>query len=88
MSRLLAGTLLRSLPPTLTVPASCRSRPARIRSAVVLPQPDGPEQDDQLARRDVQVEPVEGVHVAVRAAQPRQLDGDPAGGLAGCGGHA
>ncbi len=42
MSRLLAGTAVRSRPPTLIVPASCRSRPARIRSTVVLPHPDGP----------------------------------------------
>src|SRR4051794_31410788 len=42
MSRLLAGTLVMSLPPTVTVPESDVSKPATMRSAVVLPQPDGP----------------------------------------------
>ena len=42
MSRLAAGTGAMSLPSTVTVPLSAVSNPARIRSAVVLPQPDGP----------------------------------------------
>ena len=42
MSRLFAGTLVRSLPSTDTVPEVASSSPARMRSAVVLPQPDGP----------------------------------------------
>ncbi len=42
MSRLLAGTLVRSLPPTDTVPDVGWSSPARIRRTVVLPQPEGP----------------------------------------------
>ena len=42
MSRLLAGTRVMSWPPTATRPPSASSSPARIRSAVVLPQPDGP----------------------------------------------
>src|SRR2546429_5007348 len=42
MSRLAAGTGEMSLPSTVTVPLSAISNPARIRSAVVLPQPDGP----------------------------------------------
>ena len=42
MSRLLAGTLVRSLPPTDTEPEVAWSRPARMRSAVVFPHPDGP----------------------------------------------
>src|SRR5215469_4514672 len=42
MSRLAAGTGAMSLPSTVTVPLSAVSNPARIRRAVVLPQPDGP----------------------------------------------
>ena len=72
MSRLLAGTSVMSWPPTTTRPASASSRPASSRSAVVLPQPDGPEQGDQLAGLDAQVEAVERVHGAVAAAQVRR----------------
>ena len=42
MSRLAAGTAEMSLPSISTSPASANSKPATIRSAVVLPQPDGP----------------------------------------------
>src|SRR5262250_2618742 len=42
MSRLAAGTGAMFLPSTVTVPLSAVSNPARIRSAVVLPQPEGP----------------------------------------------
>src|ERR1700751_1489875 len=42
MSRLAAGTPDISLPSTSTTPESAVSKPARMRSAVVLPQPDGP----------------------------------------------
>src|SRR5690349_19874165 len=42
MSRLAGGTGAMSLPSTVTVPPSAVSNPARIRSAVVLPQPEAP----------------------------------------------
>ena len=42
MSRREAGTDEMSLPSTRTVPTSAVSKPATMRSAVVLPQPDGP----------------------------------------------
>ena len=42
MSRLAAGMPDTSRPSTSTVPESAVSKPARIRSAVVLPHPDGP----------------------------------------------
>ena len=42
MSRLAAGMPETSLPSTSTSPVSAVSNPATIRSAVVLPQPDGP----------------------------------------------
>ncbi len=40
--RLEAGSLVTSLLPIMTVPPSSTSSPARARSAVVLPQPEGP----------------------------------------------
>ena len=42
MLRLWAGVPVMSLSPTSTVPESAHSNPAAMRSAVVLPQPDGP----------------------------------------------
>src|SRR5579871_3083166 len=42
ISRLAAGTEEMSLPSTSTEPVSAISKPATMRSAVVLPQPDGP----------------------------------------------
>ena len=42
MSRLFGETRVTSLPSTTIAPASGRSKPATSRSAVVLPQPDGP----------------------------------------------
>src|SRR6202034_2440863 len=42
MSRLAAGIRETSVPSTVTDPESAASKPARMRSAVVLPHPDGP----------------------------------------------
>jgi hypothetical protein len=42
------------------------SMPAMMRSSVVLPQPEGPEQGDQLAGRDVEVDVVERLEIAER----------------------
>ena len=42
MSRSLGVSLLTTFPPMVRVPLVMSSRPATIRSAVVLPQPDGP----------------------------------------------
>ena len=42
MSRSLGGTSLTTLPPMEMVPPVTSSRPATIRSAVDLPQPEGP----------------------------------------------
>jgi hypothetical protein len=44
------------------LPASGRSSPARQRSVVVLPQPDGTEQRDQLAGPDPEADAVDGIH--------------------------
>src|SRR3954453_11349512 len=42
MSRSFGDTSLTTRPPIFTVPSEMSSRPATMRSAVVLPQPDGP----------------------------------------------
>ena len=76
ISRLFAETLVRSLPSTETVPEVASSRPARMRSAVVLPHPGRAEQGDQLTRLDVQRQPVEGLDRAVDPGEVVQLDGN------------
>ena len=43
---------------------SAHSRSATIRSRVVLPQPDGPDQRDELARRDLQIHAVQRERLA------------------------
>ena len=42
--------------PTRISPPPAARKPATSRSVVVLPQPDGPEQGDQLARPHLEVE--------------------------------
>ena len=42
MSRSFAGTLFMTSPSILSVPEEIDSKPAIMRSVVVLPQPDGP----------------------------------------------
>ena len=54
---------------------SGHSKPAMIRKAVVLPQPLGPEQGDELSRVDLEIEVVERDDVPETAAKPRELDG-------------
>jgi hypothetical protein len=81
MSRLLAGTRVMSSPPTSTRPASAVSRPARIRSAVVLPQPDGPSSETNSPGLDEQVEARPAPRHRVRPRQRLEVD-------AGTGGHA
>ena len=56
-------------------PESGFSKPAIIRSVVVLPQPDAPEQREELARRDVEVDAVDGGHAVERLDQLMQPDG-------------
>ena len=55
--RLLGGTRSRSSPPSVDRPASGCSKPARMRSSVVLPQPDGPSSAknsfSRISQRDI-----------------------------------
>ena len=41
---------------------------------VVLPEPFGPEQAEELAGRNLQVEPVNGEHLAVALGQALRVD--------------
>ena len=61
-----------SLPASVIVPELGVSRPATIRSVVVLPQPDGPEQREERAARHVEVELADGVEGAVVLGQLAQ----------------
>ena len=76
MSRLLAGRRVTSLPPTTTRPPSASSRPASSRSAVVLPQPDGPSSATSSPGAQRQVEPVERGDRCRTAAQVLEPDLD------------
>ena len=80
MSRLLAGTSVMSLPSTRTRPPSRRSRPASTRSAVVLPQPEGPSSATSSPGAIVDREAVEGADLAVVALEALELDGDAGAG--------
>ena len=54
-------------------PVGC-SKPPIIRSVVVLPQPDGPEQREELAGLDHEVDVVDGDEIAELLAQCDELD--------------
>ena len=57
-----------------TVPSVTSSRPATRRSAVVLPQPDGAEQHQQLAVGDLEREVVDGGRLAEALGDPLEAD--------------
>ena len=59
MSRSLGGTLLTTREPMRISPPVMFSSPAIMRSRVDLPQPDGPDQDDELAVLNVHVDAVD-----------------------------
>ena len=65
-------------PASTTRPSSGSSKPAIMRSEVVLPQPDGPEQREELAARDLDRDVVDRGHVAepLRDAVEADLDAD------------
>ena len=65
MSRSFGERALTTRSPIETVPPEIVSSPATIRSAVVLPQPDGPDEHEELAVGDVEREALDGVHVAL-----------------------
>ncbi len=58
-SRLFGGMPTAERPPISISPSVGSSKPAIIRSVVVLPQPDGPEQREELARLHLEVDVVD-----------------------------
>ena len=62
------------------MPSSGRSKPAISRSVVVLPEPDGPSSVKNSPARDLEVDAVDGDHLAVGLADPAQPDGGLAAG--------
>ena len=56
MLRLCGGSASSERPSSKISPLVGASKPASIISVVVLPEPDGPEQRQELAPRDVEVE--------------------------------
>ena len=64
MSRSFGGTLLTTRSPIRMSPCEICSSPAIIRSSVDFPQPDGPDENDELAVGDVDIHPVDDLHRA------------------------
>ncbi len=58
-SRSNGASRVTSRPPSSTRPAVGVSKPAIIRSTVVLPEPDGPEHGEELAVADLEVDRVD-----------------------------
>ena len=69
-----AATRVMSASPSSTRPAVGRSKPATMRSSVVLPHPDGPEHRHELALPERQADVVERHHRAEAVGDV--LDGD------------
>ena len=63
-----------STPSTVACPPSGARRPSRISTVVVLPAPFGPEQAEDLAAGDVEVDAVDRDEVAVALDQPADAD--------------
>ena len=72
----LPGLAIRLCPPVEVdlLPASANSRPAMIRSKVVLPEPDGPKQRDEPAGLDLETRPLSyAVNCAESLRHAREL---------------
>ena len=67
-SRSNGASRVTSRPPRCTAPAVGASKPAIIRSTVVLPEPDGPSIAKNSPSRDLEVDRVDGHDVVVGAA--------------------
>ena len=65
-----AAASLTTRPPITIVPVSLRSSPATMRKVVVLPQPDGPEQGQELAVLDGEIDAIDRLQ---RAEMARRL---------------
>ena len=78
--RLCGATSARSAPSRWIEPASGCSKPAIIRSVVVLPHPDGPSSEKNSPAADLEVDAVDRHLVAERLGQPGQRHGAPSSG--------
>ena len=65
MSRSFGERLFTIRSPIVIVPSVIASSPAIMRSAVVLPQPDRPDEDEKLAVRDIEREILDGVDASL-----------------------
>ena len=74
MSRSFGSTSLTGSPPIRMTPSVGSSRPAIIRSAVDLPQPDGPSRTRKLAVGDVEAEIGHRFDVAEALGDPIEVD--------------
>ncbi len=74
MSRLLGATRVMSLPSTTIEPELGRSKPATSRSAVVLPQPDGPSSERNSPCSELDVDPLQRDDRAEGAVQVPELE--------------
>ena len=74
MSRSFGGTSLTTRPPIAISPSVISSSPAIIRSRVDLPQPDGPDEHDELAVGDVDVDAVDDLGAAEPLLHAADLD--------------
>ena len=73
--RLCGGVRETSTPSSRIAPSSGRSKPAIIRSVVVLPQPEGPSTVKNSPGRDLEVDAVDDRGVAVALGQAFEPDG-------------
>ena len=71
MSRSFGRSSLTTRPPISIPPASASSRPAIVRSRVLLPQPDGPTSTANSPAGTVKVDASDGVRRAVGLVQRR-----------------
>src|SRR6266567_9211980 len=71
-----------SRPPWTIAPSSCVSKPAMIRSSVVLPQPDGPRKIISLPRSTASAMPDSAVNFPKRLVIPESLRYGPSAGSA------
>ncbi len=78
-SRLCGARRMTSLSPNRMLPSSGRMKPASTIRSVVLPEPDGPEQRQELAASNVEVDVVERRDLAVGLGDPANGDGDGGG---------
>ena len=60
--------------PSRTAPEVGSAKPATMRSVVVLPQPDGPEQDHELAVGDIERDVAHRIDVAVALGDAIDLE--------------